>query len=217
MENDSVKMYKVLCDDQDKDKIHNIYEKDECVNAFDDPNFILNSLKEHQLVAEYLFKNYGDVNIQIADLGCGAGISGEELKKVGYQNVHAFDFSNKMIQRCKEKNCYRTATQCELGANKFPDEHKGKYDIALAWGLVLTNHVNAEVFDDFIACLSETSKYRHIVFNIFQEKNKSDQFWKKIDELTKMGKVKVIEKIPLKHREGKDVLPSFMMNLQVIV
>ena len=39
----------------------------------------------------------------IADFGCGTGILGVELAKVGYTNIIGIDASEKMLEVCSQK------------------------------------------------------------------------------------------------------------------
>ena len=48
--------------------------------------------------ATEMFNNYiNDKSIFIMDAGCGTGLVGEELKKIGFKNIVGVDFSQEML------------------------------------------------------------------------------------------------------------------------
>ncbi len=49
-----------------------------------------------------------DKAAKIHDAGCGTGLVGALLKRLGYSNIHGSDFSAGMLDRAQLTNCYKT-------------------------------------------------------------------------------------------------------------
>ena len=84
-----------LCANQESnrnlyDDYANKYDKIQGVTGFNDPHEI----------AMYLINNNYPFDILIADFGCGTGILGVELSKVGFTNIIGIDASQKMLEVC---------------------------------------------------------------------------------------------------------------------
>ena len=58
--------------------------------------------------AKALKKYLTDSNSHILDIGCGTGLSGQEILNVGFKNVDGTDFSDKMLYEAKKKSIYKS-------------------------------------------------------------------------------------------------------------
>lgn len=50
----------------------------------------------------------------ILDLGCGPGLSGEALQRVGFKEIDGCDFSESMFALARKKDCYRELFRVDL-------------------------------------------------------------------------------------------------------
>ena len=63
----------------------------------------MNNYATPQRCAEALRKYLKDKNFHILDIGCGTGLSGQEILNVGFNNVDGSDFSENMLYEAKKK------------------------------------------------------------------------------------------------------------------
>ena len=71
-------------------------------------------------------------NIKIIDVGCGTGLVGKELSKLGYLNVHGYDISPKMLKITKQLGIYKKLKQTDL--NEEPLTPTKTYDALICVG-----------------------------------------------------------------------------------
>ena len=73
--------------------------------------------------ANLLNKHTINKNINILDAGCGTGLVGEKLKKLGYINIIGVDFSQDMLDLVK-KEIYQHLELIDLNKNlKYQDNY----------------------------------------------------------------------------------------------
>mmetsp|Transcript_24697 Transcript_24697/g.21864 ORF Transcript_24697/g.21864 Transcript_24697/m.21864 type:complete len:126 (+) Transcript_24697:168-545(+) len=119
------------------------YEKDITTAGWPDPEVVAKSLDMLDLGKE----------IKILDFGCGTGLLGYNLKALGYKNVTGLDASDEMLKKAQEKDSYIKLDKCLLGSNQFPEELKGKFDVAVCSGVLAKNHCPKETFAEMVQCL----------------------------------------------------------------
>ena len=69
--------------------------------------------------AKALRKYLKNTNSYILDIGCGTGLSGQEILNVGFNNVDGSDFSEKMLYEAKKKNIYKKLFNLDLNNNYY--------------------------------------------------------------------------------------------------
>ena len=94
-------------------------------------------------------------NARILDLGCGSGIVGQELRRLGYTNVDGLDLSAEMMAKAKEKGVYCSLIQGEMASEecKKLNVAPGQYDAATCVAVFTHGHVKGKGFDDFLHVL----------------------------------------------------------------
>ena len=83
-----------------------------------------------------------DKNSEIIDIGCGTGLSGQEITLKGFNNIDGSDFSKKMLEEAKLKNIYRSLFTLDLNKNYFKLDKN--YDAIVAAGVISPNHAKPE-------------------------------------------------------------------------
>ncbi len=84
----------------------------------------------------------------ILDAGCGTGLVGEELLKMGYTRMDALDYSKEMLDVAEQKNIYQDHIQADLSAPlKMTDD---KYEAVVCTGTFTYGHVKAHAFDELV-------------------------------------------------------------------
>ena len=98
---------------------------------------------------------------RVLDAGCGTGLVGEHLHRMGYQNVDAMDFSEAMLDEAEKKGVYRQLLQKDLNQQlDIPDD---SYDATICVGTFTYAHVGPHVLEELVRV---TRPGGHICFTI---------------------------------------------------
>lgn len=85
---------------------------------------------------------------KILDAGCGTGLVGQVLHRMGYKKIDALDYSQAMLDQAKEKGVYGDFFQADL--SKSVALESDTYDAVVCVGTLTYAHVGPEAFDEFI-------------------------------------------------------------------
>ena len=98
---------------------------------------------------------------RVLDAGCGTGLVGEYLQRMGYDNVDAMDFSKDMLDEAEKKGVYRNLFQEDMNRDlAIPDD---SYDATICVGTFTYAHVGPRAFDELVRV---TRPGGHICFTI---------------------------------------------------
>lgn len=98
---------------------------------------------------------------RVLDVGCGTGLVGEHLHRLGYQNLDAMDFSKDMLNEAEKKGVYKKLFQEDMNENlDIPDD---SYDATICVGTFTYAHVGPHAFDELVRV---TRPGGHICFTI---------------------------------------------------
>jgi len=98
---------------------------------------------------------------RLLDAGCGTGLVGEHLNRMGYQNVDAMDYSNDMLSEAERKGVYKRLFRENMNeALNIPDD---SYDATICVGTFTYAHVGPHAFDELVRV---TRPGGHICFTI---------------------------------------------------
>lgn len=161
-------------------ELHNIYEK--WVNSYD------KDVREMGYVGPYvaahrLAQYQPDVNAKILDIGCGTGLVGEELFRMGYKKLHGLDLSEGMLAACKDKNVYEELICMDL--EKLLHTRAGHYDSALCIGAFTHGHLRATAIDPALTFVKPGGIF---CFSVHEDVFESYGFKDKIKELQDNGR-----------------------------
>lgn len=98
----------------------------------------------HIATARTLAKFMQDKNERILDAGCGTGLVGEELKKLGYTDQDALDYSKEMLDEAQTKGVYKNLMQADL--SKPLQIEDNAYGAIVCCGTFTYGHVDASAF-----------------------------------------------------------------------
>jgi len=73
-----------------------------------------------------------DKDIEIIDVGCGTGLVGLELHKLGYSNIDGYDISQEMLKAAKKTKIYKSLKQVDLNLDSFSPNKT--YDLLICVG-----------------------------------------------------------------------------------
>ena len=103
-------------------------------------------------IASILAQTEANKGIKVLDHGCGTGLSGLALKKVGFSNLVGIDPSDEMLQKAEEKKIYKSLINLNLD-NPIPIK-KGEYSIIIGSGLIGPGAASIELFDTIMSLLN---------------------------------------------------------------
>ena len=148
-------------------------------------------------------REYHSEEATILDMGCGTGLVGEELVKVGFQpkNIWGIDASQGMLDVTSKKNCYGgELIHMFLGQPAtFRADLYNKFDVVTAAGILAEGHLMSEVFDEMLHALKQGG---HAIFTTRQMYLEKYGYGKAIDELERRGFWKKIKVSTFKRYEN---------------
>ena len=123
------------------------------------------------------------------DIGCGTGLSGQEIILKGFNNIDGSDFSKKMLEEAKLKKIYQSFFTLDLNKNNFI--HDKSYDAIIAAGVISPNHAKPECLKN---CLDYLKPHGIIIFSLNDHAYADKIFMTKINKIIKIYKLKFLEK-----------------------
>ena len=96
------------------------------------------------MAARLLHRELKDANAALLDAGCGTGLVGVELAKLGFNVIDGFDLSESMADLARSTGCYREVLgeiDIMRAAEHYPEP---EYDAVLSVGVFTLGHVPPE-------------------------------------------------------------------------
>ncbi len=132
---------------------------------------------------------------RVLDAGCGTGLVGEILDKLGYENVDAMDFSADMLSEAEKKEVYRKLYQEDMNGRLAIADNS--YDATICVGTFTFAHVGPHAFDELVRV---TRPGGHICFTI------RDGAYQEYGYRTKMLEMEATDKWQLQELREEDYL-----------
>ena len=86
-----------------------------------------------------------DHTVRVLDVGCGTGLVGVSLSKLGFVHLDGLDFSSQMLNEAREKDVYSELIQADL--NESLHLAPSTYGAAISCGTFTHGHVDANALD----------------------------------------------------------------------
>jgi len=93
------------------------------------------------VIAQMLSVAEPDHTVRVLDIGCGTGLVGVSLSKLGFAHLDGLDFSSQMLNEARIKGVYRDLIQADL--NESLDLTPSSYGAAISCGTFTHGHVGA--------------------------------------------------------------------------
>ena len=87
-------------------------------------------------------------NAKILDAGCGTGLVGAAMNKMGYQRIEAMDYSRDMLRQAERKEVYDNLFRADM--NKQLPLASDSYDATICVGTFTYAHVGPDAFDELV-------------------------------------------------------------------
>ncbi|MCV3211256.1 class I SAM-dependent methyltransferase [Mesorhizobium sp. YC-39] len=82
--------------------------------------------------------------IAVLDAGCGTGLVGVELERLGFRLIDGIDLSQEMVEKARQTRVYRHV-QGDVDLNgPLPDHASGSYDITVCCGVFTLGHIRPD-------------------------------------------------------------------------
>ena len=127
-------------------------------------------------------------NAKILDAGAGTGLVGEELGRLGYQDIHAMDLSLGMLEVARSKGVYRDFRQMALG-NEL-DYETDTFDAVISVGVFTEGHAPPQGLDEIVRI---TRGDGFIVFSLRIDLYEDGGFKEYQAEMEERGKWQLVE------------------------
>jgi predicted TPR repeat methyltransferase len=151
-------------------------------------------------VAEALWQACPEPETAVLDFGCGTGLSGLALRRVGYNIVDGMDPSPEMIEGAGKKDAYRTLTNIAID-DRAPVP-RGEYRLITGTGVLGVGAAPPEVFDMIMHALPRDGMFA-FSYNDHALANKS--YTTKISEWVDCGAAHLLFKEYGEHLPGLDM------------
>ena len=179
-----LKFYKTLnIKDQRNDAaLTNVYQ--DWAKDYDKDNDNLLGTVSQPLAVKLLSEFAKKRDLSIIDVGCGTGIVGKELHKIGFSKFDGVDISREMLKTAKTRG-YSNLLIGSLN-EKLPIK-ENTYDVAFCVGVFTHDHVKSDRLDELIRVIKSgglicftinESIYETYGFNTKILKLQSDRKWK---------------------------------------
>lgn len=159
-------------------------------------------------IAEIAAQASGNQNHHVLDVGCGTGLVGQQLHRLGFNALDGLDFSQAMLEQAHKKGIYQSLIQADLNAPL--NVRSESYDLLVSCGTFTHGHVGPNAFDELLR-ITRTGGLLCLSINaaIYE----SDGFAAKLRAWDEVGKISVrsAEKVTLVAEENIDGLVALFV------
>ena len=162
-------------------------------------------------LAESSFKGpkIDDSSLVILDAGCGTGLVGIHLAKLGAKNVDGIDLSPGMLDVARRTGSYRNLDTADL-SKPLPNKN-GEIDVITCVGTLTQGHVGPQAIDEFVRVVKHGGVIVATVLDAIWAK---EGYEAKVNELAAAGKIQILHVGLEEYRRGAGV-QARMIVLQV--
>lgn len=138
--------------------------------------------------------------IQILDAGCGTGLVGASLAKLGAKHIDGVDLSPGMLDVARKLNVYTRLETIDL--SRPLDQETASYDVVTCIGTLTHAHVGPEVLSEFVRVVKPGG---WVVVTVLDDIWEPVGYRAEVDELIEQGKVELVSADVGDYRRGAGV------------
>lgn len=143
------------------------------------------------LIAAWVARHVPAGEGPLLDAGCGTGLSGPQLKALGYNDIAGLDLSEDMLKIAGSRDAYGDLKQAMLGGPlPWPDRH---FRAFFSTGVFTIGHAPAS---GLVELARITQKGGHAIFTVRDQVFEGGGFQAMFDELEAGGKWRPVEASP---------------------
>ncbi|OHE94789.1 hypothetical protein CORC01_09896 [Colletotrichum orchidophilum] len=164
------------------------------------------------IASEHVVKYIGPSAIaksKILDAGCGTGLVGANLAKLGATQIDGIDLSQGMLRVAERSGAYQSLSTTDL--SRPLSQAPRSYDVVVCVGTMTEGHVGPDAFDEFVRIVRPGGFIISTVYEAVWEKN---GYKEKVTALDESGKVKLLSDQMEDYRRGQGAR-AVMVVLQV--
>ena len=135
----------------------------------------------------------------IFDVACGTGMLGRLLQAQGYTNIVGADATANFVKAAQESGIYVDVFEhwFGTGVDKFPSEHKNRYDVVTASGCLSKGHIEKDGLDDIHASL-KVGGYMIAGWRSYRlQPGQETGFFEKLEEMKTEGKLTLVKQFEI--------------------
>ncbi len=151
--------------------------------------------------ADTLAGAVADRAVTILDVGCGTGLSGAALTRVGFTTIDGCDISTEMLKRAGELNIYGNLMEANLVAPPIAVE-SGAYDAATAVGVFSHGHLDVDATEEVIRVVKPGGTVVMTTNDHFEDDGKMQR---KLNQLEQRGLIKMLSAEHGEHLKAKNI------------
>ncbi|MEW4448822.1 methyltransferase domain-containing protein [Qipengyuania sp. JC766] len=179
--------------DKDLDRIYTASGDAEMRELYDkwaddyDSDVVGNGYLTPTRIADALGRLVPDRDVAVMDHGCGTGLSGVALDEAGFSRIDGADLSQKMLDRARECEVYRTLDLIEPDA-PLPDRY-AQYPVIVAAGVISKGAAPPSLYGDLITAMRPGAL---LAFSVNDLSLAEPDYAKLVDRSAEAGEVKVL-------------------------
>lgn len=164
------------------------YDSDMAEHEFTAPRLVAEAVARAVTVEHLSNAKEAMSKTVIADAGCGTGLVGVELAKLGANAIDGLDISQGMLDVAEKTGAYREFKIADL-TGRLPAVD-GAYDVVTCCGTFTHGHLGPEPLEEFLRIIKP---HGLVVATILESHWKEKGFEAKVKRLEKEGKAEVVE------------------------
>jgi SAM-dependent methyltransferase len=152
------------------------------------------------IAAERLAALLDDRLAPVLDAGCGTGLVGAELSRLGFGTLDGYDISDGMLAKAREAGRYRHLQRVDLSGRLPADDDA--YAAVVCVGTLTEGHVGPEALAEFVRV---TRPGGIVVATIVDAIWESQGYRDAVDALAEQGRAELLEAEVRDYRTQQDV------------
>ena len=156
--------------------------------------------QEHLAKSVYESKEAGALetpkDAAIFDVACGTGMLGKLLQAQGYTNITGADATPNFVKVSKESGIYVDVFEhwFGMGVDRFPEEHKERYDVVTASGCLSKGHIPNSGIDDIHLSLKVGGYFCAGWRTFYLTPGEENGFYEKLEAMVAEGKFTLVRR-----------------------